>query len=157
MHTAALCIHQQMALFLLHHCYIWPALPLDASICCVSCLALHNMIRDCGPFASRVVCCRALHDLGRDGDFEAYGYYGRCEDTPCQSLNPSQQNALSGDRFLSSVSGHACNQMQSQRHNCIVHSSTLLPYVLYTCIDFTCNSKHHIAYSQCIHMQDLLQ
>ncbi|KAL0041787.1 hypothetical protein WJX79_004702 [Trebouxia sp. C0005] len=39
---------------------------------------------------------KALHDLGRDGDFEAYGYYGRCEDTPCQSLNPSQQNALSG-------------------------------------------------------------
>ena len=108
MHTAALCIHQQMALFLLHHCDIWLALPLDAFIsistscltvviCCVSCLALHNVIRDSGPFASRFVCCRALHDLGRDGDFEAYGYYGRCEDTPCQSLNPSQQNALSGD------------------------------------------------------------
>lgn len=44
------------------------------------------------------VNCRALHDLGRDGDFEAYGYYGGCEDTPCQSLNPSQQTALSGDR-----------------------------------------------------------
>lgn len=42
--------------------------------------------------------CRALHDLGRDGDFEAYGYHGAYDNTPSQSLNPSQQNALSGAR-----------------------------------------------------------
>ena len=43
-----------------------------------------------------VRACRALHDLGRDGDFEAYGYHGSCDDTPSHSLNPSQQNTLSG-------------------------------------------------------------
>lgn len=43
-----------------------------------------------------VHACRALHDLGREGDFEAYGYHGGGDDTPCQSLNPSQQTALSG-------------------------------------------------------------
>ena len=43
-----------------------------------------------------VLCVRALHDLGRDAEFEAFGYHGRGEDTPCQSLNPSQQAAFSG-------------------------------------------------------------
>lgn len=95
---------------MLHYCYIWSTLDLAIGCliqhvntaldrCCLLCAMSGIASCDLGLWTTCVSLCvddRALHDLGRDGDFEAYGYYGRCEDTPCQSLNPSQQNALSG-------------------------------------------------------------